>query len=730
MRTQLLLTLSAGVLLAGVASCKGTIGGGGSTPGEADPGAAGATAAAGSGGMVVATTDAGASTDATAPVPFEATSPTTYTAKVKNVLTGLPPTAAELSAVTTDATALRGLIDTWMATPQFQTQMLNFFRNAFQQAQVDGTSILDQLGNRGLATNGLTQQRLLVNIMDSFPRTAWALVAAGKPFNATMNSSQYMVTTALASFLSFIDDRFVDDKGATTSRWAKANPMLKVTAASDLTIPMTDTLNPASPNYLVVSTGMAMPNCVNPERSFTAQDAPFQLYSMLMGHVDTDKLAPDATTCRAFNMPPVFTDADFSDWHLVTIRQPKAATVAATMATTPMATPPAGEATTKFYDVAALRAAKELVLNVPRIGFFGTPAFFANWSTNTSNLYRVTMNQTLIVSLGRSFDGTGSTVPVSETGLDGEHADPSSPCYACHQTLDPMKQLLTQSYSLFYHEQTIATTMAQNGVFTFDGVSQVEDGAPALANSLANHPDFAAAWVQKLCYFAASSACSTDDPEFQRVVSVFQTSKLDWKTLVRELLSSPLVTGASHTKTADDRGTPVSVTRRDQLCGLLGTRLGLTDPCGLSGLPGLTSAQNTIATLARGLPSDGYSRGAETPVLPTDSSLFFRSGTENICRHLADQMVDVAATTPAPTSTAAPTPASRYQSTNPTAAIADFVQTLMGLPSGDPRASDALQILNEHYQAALATTGIKAKDALKSTFVLACTAPSTISVGL
>jgi hypothetical protein len=718
MRTQLFLTLSAGVLLAGVASCKGDIAGGGQPPGETDPGAGGAAAGAGSGGAVVATTDAGATADATPPVPFEATSPATYTAKVKNILTGLPPTAAELASVTTDATALRGLIDTWMATPQFQTQMLGFFRNAFQQAQVDGTSILDQLGGRGLATNGLTQQRLLVNIMDSFPRTAWQLVTAGQPFNATMNSSQYMVTTALASFLAFLDDHFVSDAGATTSRWAKANPMLKVTAASDRTIPMTDTLNPASPNYLVVSTGMAMPNCVNPERSFTAQDAPFQLYSMLMGHVDTDKLAPDATTCRAFNMPPVFTDADFSDWHLVTIRQPSPATMAAT--------PMAAEATTKFYDVAALRAAKELVLNVPRIGFFGTPAFFANWSTNTSNLYRVTMNQTLIVSLGRSFDGTGSTVPVSETGLDGEHAAPGTPCYGCHQTLDPMKQLLTQSYSLFYHEQTIATTMAQNGVFTFDGVSQVEDGAPALANSLANHPDFAAAWAQKLCYFAASAACSTDDPEFQRVVSVFQASKLDWKTLVRELLSSPLVTGATHTKTADDRGTPVSVTRRDQLCGLMGTRLGLTDPCGLSGLPGLTSAQNTIATLARGLPSDGYSRGAETPVLPTDSSLFFRSGTENICRHLADQMVDVAASTSATN----PAPASRYQSKNPTAAIADFVQTLMGLPDGDPRGADALQILTEHYQAALTTTGIKATDALKSTFVLACTAPSTISVGL
>jgi hypothetical protein len=706
--------LLAGVaLLAGAISCKGTISPGGGAPGDTDPGNSGS----GNSGMTSATGTAGASmvgggagaaggVTPTPVVPFEATSPASYTAKVKDLLTGLPPTAAELAAVTSDSKALHALIDTWMATPQFQTKMLVFFRNAFQQAQVDGTMLLDQLGGRGISSNGPALQRLIVNIQESFPRTAWQLVATGKPWSGTVDTSQYMVTTALASFLGFVDDRFVDDKAKTTSRWVTANPKLTVTASSDLTITLADTMNPASPNYLKVSTGIAMPNCVNPERSFTAQDAPYQLYAMLMGHVDTDKLAPDAMTCRAFNITPAFTDADFNDWHLVTMRQPKT-----------------GEAATKFYDIAGLRAAKELVLNVPRIGFFSTPAFFANWSTNTSNLHRVTMNQTLIVSLGHSFDGSGTTTPVSETGLDAEHAAPGTVCYGCHQTLDPMKQLLTQTFTLFYHEQTDATKIAQTGVFTFDGVSKVANGAGDLASTLANHPSFAGAWAQKLCFYADSSACTEADPEFQRVVTAFQSSHLDWKTLVRELFSSPLVTGAAHTQTYDDRGMPVSVARRDHLCGALELRLGISDPCGMSGLPGLTGAQNAIATLARGLPSDGYSRGAETPVLPTDSSLFFRSGTENICRHLADQVVDVAVTATQPIP-------SRYVSTSPDAAITDFVQTLMGLPDGDPRAADAHQILTEHYQAALKTTGIKAKDALKSTFVLACTAPSTISVGL
>jgi hypothetical protein len=708
-----------------LASCKGVV----STTGEpmASAGAAGSGASPTSPSTPTPTADGG-TTDPAAPPPppFEPVAPASYTAKVKTLLTGLPTTNAEVAAVVADPTALKGLIDTWMALPQFQTQMLAFFRNAFQQAQVDGTAILDQLGGRGLSTNGTTQQRLLVNLMDSFPRTAWQIASSGKPWNGTVTTNQYMMTTALAGFFAFLDDAYVDDMGRISSHWVKQSPMsmLTVTATSDLTIPMSDTLNPASPSYMKISTGMAMPNCANPARTFKGQDAPFELYAILMGHVNSDATVTDKLSCQAFNIPtPQFTDADFSDWHLVTMRAPK------TTAATGTATAPSigsTEPTTKFYDVAGLRAAKELVLNVPRTGFFSTPAFFANWSTNTSNLYRVTMNQTLIVSLGHSFDGSNSTVPVSETGLDGEHAAPGSACYGCHQTLDPMKQLITQTYSLFYHEQTSAPAIAQNGVFTFDGVSQIENGAGALATSLANHPDFAGAWTQKLCYFAASAACTETDPEFQRVVAAFTASNLDWKTLVRELFSSPLVTGASHTQSADDRGVPVSVARRDQLCGMYGTRLGLSDPCGLSGLPGLSGAQNTIATLARGLPSDGYSRGAETPVIPTDSSLFFRSGTENICRHLADEMVDVAASTSATN----PTPASRYQSTNPDAAITDFVQTLMGLPDGDPRAADVHQILTEHYQAALATTGIKARDALKSTFVLACTAPSTIAVGL
>src|SRR3954469_4944375 len=245
-RTLVWLAVSAGVAL-GLASCKGNVSRGND---PVDPGGpAPTTGAAGTGAP--ATGAGGAAGDGTVRPPaalFEAVGPESYAAKVKNLMTGLPLSSAELAAVTADPKALRGLIDQWMAVPQFQTKMLVFFRNAFQQSQVNNSTLLDQLGNRGIPSNGATLQRLLVDIQESFARTAWQLVATGKPFNGAIDTHSYMVTTALAAFLAFLDDRYVDDKGGAQSRWLKANPMLKVTASSDLTIPMTDSLDPASPN--------------------------------------------------------------------------------------------------------------------------------------------------------------------------------------------------------------------------------------------------------------------------------------------------------------------------------------------------------------------------------------------------------------------------------------------------------------------------------------------------
>jgi hypothetical protein len=120
--------------------------------------------------------------------------------------------------------------------------------------------------------------------------------------------------------------------------------------------------------------------------------------------------------------------------------------------------------------------------------------------------------------------------------------------------------------------------------------------------------------------------------------------------------------------------------------------------------------------VANFLPTDGYSRGAESPVLANDPTLFFRAGAENLCRVLADQVVDL-------------TGGSRYASTKPDEAISDMVQTVMAITPSDKRFGSAQQILKEHFTAAT-KTGAKAGDSLKSTFVLACLAPSSVARGM
>jgi hypothetical protein len=61
-------------------------------------------------------------------------------------MTGLAATDAEVQAVAKDPNALKGLVDQWMALPEFQGRMLDFFRNAFQQNQVNLGTLFTNLG--------------------------------------------------------------------------------------------------------------------------------------------------------------------------------------------------------------------------------------------------------------------------------------------------------------------------------------------------------------------------------------------------------------------------------------------------------------------------------------------------------------------------------------------------------------------------------------------------------
>jgi hypothetical protein len=639
--------------------------------------------------------------------PWEAVAPPVYLAKVKGLLTGVPPTRAELAAVTADPSSLKGMVDGWVASPEGQAKLRVFFMQAFQQTQVGKAELVDQIGNGdGLDGNAAAQTMLVVNIKESVARTALAWTSAGKPFNELARTRKLQLTTALLSYLAFVDARGVSDRGSVNDRYYLSLPAAERPDAGftvQLGVP-TGIIDPKNIETQLWGVQPAsadagtFPGCATAPNSTTRALKPRgnfsrDLFNLLLGHVPDDPSFTGTTTlpCRAFNTAPQFLDTDFTDWREVTMRAPAA-----------------GEAPTAFWDLTRLRSSNEAVLVIPRAGFFTTPAFFANWQTNASNQHRVTMNQTLIVALGKSFDGNGSTVPISESGLDQEHAaDPA--CYACHRTLDPMRQFFRQSYTVQYGQQTDAGVTAQNGEFAFDGVTATGTGRGALdlADQLATHPRFATAWTQKLCTWADSAPCSEDDPEFLRIAAAFRDSGHDFRVLAREMLSSPLVTGTASTKTFTDRGYLVSVARVDHLCAALAARLGLPSPCTVNG-----TARNLSATL----PADAYSRGSEGPVLTADTNLFFRSITENLCRTLADQVVDVGATP-------------RFSSKTPTAAVDEMVRSVMVLVDGDSRQAGATTILNEHYAAAV-RTGASARDALKSTFVLACSSPTAVAIGL
>lgn len=626
--------------------------------------------------------------------PFEPVSAAAYTAKVKNLLTGQAPTDAELMAVTADPTALGGLIDQWMATPAFDAKMLQFFQQSFQQTQLTLASFNDQLNGDTLRFDNTNNSLLfLKSARESFARTVLQLIKEGRPFTDVVTTNRYMLNPPLMAYMAYHDALVITDKGGVTSRLTPKIPT--VTFLSGMTIPVSQSIDPSSANFMkwTVPSAITGTGCTDPYPQ-NALNGTRYLFDFVFGRL---------RGCNPAGLTSQFTAADYDGWKMVTIRPPKA-----------------GEATTNFYDVGTLRTATEMVLYEPKVGFMTTPAFFANWATNASNQQRVTINQTLIVALGKSFDDTiNNNIPsIDELASDASHINPMSVCYACHKTLDPMKQFFRQSYTFPYSTQADAAVIGVPATFAFDGVVKdgTGQGVSELGSFLSTHPRFQIGWTNKLCYYANSAACEETDPEFVRVAQAFKDSGFNFKTLVHELFNSPLVTLAARTQTFTMNEQPISISRREHFCVALGNRMGLTDICALDAVT-KTTFQNNVSKLSLSVDAASYSRGAEAPVVSRDPNLFFRAGVENICRLVADQVVDQGATP-------------KYSSTNYAVAIDDFVANVMALPASDSRSVMARQILTEHYGAASTQPGIKAVDALKSTFVLACTSPTSVSLGL
>jgi hypothetical protein len=200
------------------------------------------------------------------------------------------------------------------------------------------------------------------------------------------------------------------------------------------------------------------------------------------------------------------------------------------------------------------------------------------------------------------------------------------------------------------------------------------------------------------------------------VAAAFRDSHHDWKTLVREAFSSPLVTYAEKTETADKDGPVIGIARRELFCARLSNRLGITDACNLAGLSTLPKGTAASArNLSFGIAGSSYARADESPVMPHDPNLFFASGVEKLCMLVAAQLVETAT--------------GKWKVAGRDAAVNDFVAQVMGVPPADERTSALRAVLNKHYDDAIAAKE-KPADALRSTFVLACSSAPAVSSGL
>jgi hypothetical protein len=649
------------------------------------------------------------SADAGEAMPFQPDSPSVYVAKVKNILVGLPPSDQEIAAARGNPNGLGTLVDGWMELPQYQQKMLRFFELAFQQTQLTAADFADQAYPKQIGINPYTIPQLSRNAQESFARTMIQLLSQGAPLTAGMTTQQIMMTTAMKELYAFLDAWEVDDNGKVTDHFRQAYAgKTIIVEASKGPIPVEQSVDPTSPNFMqwydpdVATAGSQTPGCQEDPITYPASAA--TLHYLLYGSLDNRPKGSAGTPCGGFAgsaKAPQLQASDFTDWTMVTIRSPNP-----------------GETVTQFWDLPALRAASDLVLQIPRVGFFSTPAFFANWQTNISNQARVTAHQALIVATGSSVDGTDLTTPPGLPGLDATHSNQPA-CFGCHKVLDPTRSIFSATYSWNYHSQLDRTWSGQPGVFAFRDVIQPVHSMMDFGAALATHPLLSSGWVQKLCYYVNSAPCAPAD--MQDLAAGFKSSGYSWNALVKALVTSPVTTNTMQTATTAANGEVVAVSRRDHFCAALDARLGYPDVCGLQATTA-KALQQTIPEIVSGLPSDAYGRGAPVPILPVQPTLFFRAATENICVAIAAQVVDARG--------AAPQGLKQWSSASPDAAIADFVSLVMGLTSSDPRSAGATTLLRSHFAAAMKETGVSATAALQSTFVVACLAPSAVSIGM
>ena len=323
----------------------------------------GGSSTTGAGGSVIIPVDAGSSADAGGVT----VKPTTFTPalaaptcrKIKDLLVGMPCSDDEVNTVQTMGPAgLQELIIGWTTgaayQPKFEGKMVSFFRNMFQQVGFTPTeNFKPQLLENGgfdfgpLGTAAVGDDvyfKLVQNLQDSFALTAWEMVKEGtEPFSDVLTTQRFVMTTGLLSLYTEIE--MPDDEPYNFSGGANTNTKLQWKLDYVNTIPLADSLNPQSPNYMVfddekpavsgevfliadlsgVTGDMVGGTKTVVQFGTSASGSNFsptggyaQLFQRLIGYTPRYPFvgSPD---CWEHPSKPYMTDSDVSDWRWVTI---------------------------------------------------------------------------------------------------------------------------------------------------------------------------------------------------------------------------------------------------------------------------------------------------------------------------------------------------------------------------------------------------------------------------
>lgn len=598
---------------------------------------------------------------------FEAVPLPDALAKLKLLVHGGPVTATELATATADPNTIPTLVDGWTKRPEFIPKLRSFLGTALQQDSVGAAK-----ETLGFPTAHFSPSDALRSALArSFVDTATDLVLSGSSFTQVVTTHQRSLTTAELVLIAYANQTSAEIEVPFKVRFVGPAKVPKVPATLTKVGDVWELSGAADDGQTCRLQPPNKGDIPDPQIMSSAQ-----FLAMLFGRVQ----------CRGpkdlvFAGP--VTLADHDDARVVSLETTTGTAV-------------------NFTEVAKLRALQKgasIRLRSPRPGFFGTSVFLDNWPTNKDNAFRVTVNQTVAVALGTTFS-MGDSTPNAAEGIDAKHAEPSSPCYRCHRLLDPTRAFLSNGMDTSYRVQTAPPAPA---TFAFFGASRTGATADDFARALVEHPRFATAWVLRVCSWANSRACTENEPGVADLAASFRASGYDFRKLVVDTLSAPLVTGLSGSILSV--APAVSITRRRHLCAALQVRLGhLVDDSGVC-----SSAPDA---LARGVPDDAFARNQPEFIQTSDPGMFHSAAMARVCEALAPVAVT-----------------QLFASSDVAGSTKKLVEVLMGLPPNHPRHNGVVASLAQHVSEVVAQGGT-ADEAMQSAFVVACSSPDVSGAGL